>query len=88
MTLIRDKATASVFFRDAGNCPIAYRDAELVIANWKAGNTFCQCTGMYGQQITIKLAEVNQVSIWTAEQVALLHEQDRLEKAEDAINGL
>lgn len=86
--LTRDKANTTIWSRDGSCTTIPNQYGEDMIAHWLAGHAFYETFGMYGQRVVIKLAEVNQISVWTGSQVALLREDEQEQKAQDAISGL
>lgn len=86
--LTRDKANTTIWSRDGSCTTIPNEYGEEVVAHWMNGDTFYECRGQYGQRVVIKLAEVNQISVWTGSQVAAVRADERAQKAEDAISGV
>lgn len=50
---------AQVSMRDGGLYIIAFSEYHRLRADWQSGKAFCDVVGFYGEEFSIKLAEVN-----------------------------
>lgn len=82
-TILGEHEQVVIFFNDADRAVIKLEFGEAILKAWKGGETFFDAIGLYGQRVSIKLRNVDTIVLWTDEQLALLHEQLRLEKIKD-----
>lgn len=76
-----------VYVRDGSSYAVARSEYEHVRAEWMAGHTFVTTLGVYGQPITLKLAEVQGISDLSAETLRAMDDDDRAEKQEAMLEG-
>lgn len=77
----------AVFYRDGGWIALMENEADDILRAWTSGNTFYEGRGGFGQRVIVKLAEVNQICVWTPEQTKSSLEYEREIRARSAISG-
>ena len=87
MIRFREVGCTSVFMRGGGSYRVHIAEHDKVKNAWKAGGAFVDTVGIYGQEISVKLAEVESVHRSTAETTQAMRADEQAEKSEDAITG-
>lgn len=86
-TLKLDTPHAKAHCRDSTIWLLPLDEHEAFLAAWTAGRAFWLGAGMYGERITIKLADIVGLSVWDAAALADSEHEQALRKARAMIDG-
>lgn len=73
-----------VYMRDGGFFIIHWSEVESLRDAWTAGLTFHEARGVYGQTITVKLAEVNGLTLFSQAAITAARQDDLLTEKEQS----